>query len=84
MPVFPVPVAVPAVVPPVPPLVVFLVINHTEYSSDDVIAGFTDYRDAINYANSEPLYTDVRYINKLSVNRPDIYPEFTNYGRKRR
>lgn len=60
---------------------VFLVIDSIDYGSEDVVAGFTDEIVAVDYADTEPLFSDNRRIRRVQIDNPFAYPEFTEYVR---
>ena len=75
------------------PAYVYLVSDYIMYDSSAVIAAFLNETDARTYADTEPLYSDFRMIDRIPINvhfRPsepratnDFYPESTDYRRDR-
>ena len=61
---------------------VYLVSDHTDYSSDTVIAGFTDKEEAIKYADTEPLHTDGRSVTELILNCASSVPTMFHHKRR--
>lgn len=58
---------------------IFLVYDHIDYTSSDVIAVFDNEDSAREFARSADLFCDGRSIVRAMLNNPNFYPEQITY-----